>query len=219
MDALVEECGQDGRFLIVAIRDDRTSKPLTPASQTVRCASHAGIAQLVEHDLAKVGVASSSLVSRSRKADETSVRRGFVFYAVRRARQEGASFRRRCCVLSRASPSAWWQSGHAAACKAAYAGSIPTLASTSRMRHCLPPFAERANIRHATQAARGARMAKSVDARDLKSLGGNPMPVRFRLRAPSDCFKASHQVPKTQLNPHVSGVFCASAFHCYALLS
>ena len=24
---------------------------------------------------------------------------------------------------------AWWQSGHAAACKAAYAGSIPTLAS------------------------------------------------------------------------------------------
>ena len=24
---------------------------------------------------------------------------------------------------------AWWQSGHAAACKAVYAGSIPTLAS------------------------------------------------------------------------------------------
>ena len=32
---------------------------------TIR-ASFAGIAQLVEHDLAKVGVASSSLVSRSR---------------------------------------------------------------------------------------------------------------------------------------------------------
>ena len=52
----------------------------------------AGIAQLVEHNLAKVGVASSSLVSR------------FVFYA------------------------AGWQSGYVAACKAAYAGSIPASA-------------------------------------------------------------------------------------------
>jgi hypothetical protein len=54
---------------------------------------HAGIAQLVEHDLAKVGVASSSLVSRS------------IFCTAR------------------------WQNGYAAACKAVYAGSIPTLAS------------------------------------------------------------------------------------------
>ena len=54
---------------------------------------HAGIAQLVEHDLAKVGVASSSLVSRS------------------------------------ISCTARWQNGYAAACKAVYAGSIPTLAS------------------------------------------------------------------------------------------
>ena len=30
---------------------------------------------------------------------------------------------------ARAVPPAWWQSGHAAACKAVYAGSIPTLAS------------------------------------------------------------------------------------------
>ncbi len=35
--------------------------------ETLKIATlHAGIAQLVEHDLAKVGVASSSLVSRSR---------------------------------------------------------------------------------------------------------------------------------------------------------
>ena len=38
----------------------------------------AGIAQLVEHDLAKVGVASSSLVSRSRFS-RTPVRRGLLF--------------------------------------------------------------------------------------------------------------------------------------------
>src|SRR5690606_29805302 len=33
--------------------------------------------------------------------------------------------------LRKASP-AWWQSGHAAACKAVYAGSIPTQASNQR---------------------------------------------------------------------------------------
>jgi hypothetical protein len=33
---------------------------------TGRTGCHAGLAQLVEHDLAKVGVASSSLVSRSK---------------------------------------------------------------------------------------------------------------------------------------------------------
>ena len=38
---------------------------LTPAVHSVICASHAGIAQLVERNLAKVEVASSSLVSRS----------------------------------------------------------------------------------------------------------------------------------------------------------
>ena len=45
----------------------------------------AGIAQLVEHDLAKVGVASSSLVSRSKHKEEATLTSGFflpVIYAI-----------------------------------------------------------------------------------------------------------------------------------------
>ncbi len=58
-----------------------------------------------------------------------------------------------------------WQSGYAAACKAVDAGSIPTSASIQK----LYPI---------------ARVAELVDARDLKSLEGNLVPVRFRPRAP-----------------------------------
>ena len=66
--------------------------------------STAGIAQLVEHNLAKVGVASSSLVSRSIDySNNTNV----------------------ICILDLAE----WQSGYAAACKAVDAGSIPASAS------------------------------------------------------------------------------------------
>ena len=77
----------------------------------VACRAHAGIAQLVERNLAKVEVASSSLVSRSKS---------------RRALMGSVLIRIR--IPDRCTP-AWWQSGYAAACKAAYAGSIPTQAS------------------------------------------------------------------------------------------
>ncbi len=69
----------------------------------------AGIAQLVEHNLAKVGVASSSLVSRSKSKRRQS---RFFFRAIKKIQNEAV-----------------WQSGHAAACKAVYAGSIPASAS------------------------------------------------------------------------------------------
>src|SRR5690606_16668429 len=76
-----------------------------------KMAGSAGIAQLVEHDLAKVGVASSSLVSRSRSRRTPACR--------------GSS----CWEQSKVHP-AGWQSGYAADCKSAYAGSIPPPAST-----------------------------------------------------------------------------------------
>ena len=60
---------------------------------------------MVERNLAKVEVESSRLFCRSR------FKRGKDF------------------PLFRFSPLAGWQSGHAAACKAVYAGSIPTPAS------------------------------------------------------------------------------------------
>jgi hypothetical protein len=49
---------------------------------------------------------------------------------------------------------AGWQNGHAAACKAVYAGSIPTPA-----------------LSFDVMLIRIARVAEQVDARDLKSLG------------------------------------------------
>ena len=89
---------------------------MTSCFFTLKCLFRAaGIAQLVEHNLAKVGVASSSLVSRS---NYTKPRILGAFLYPRRFLIAGVLQRR-----------ARWQSGHAAACKAVDAGSIPTLAS------------------------------------------------------------------------------------------
>ena len=102
----------------------------------------ADVAQLVERNLAKVEVASSSLVSRSSfKAGPGTA--GVLFIGA-------ASVYR---WPRRASP-AWWQSGYAADCKSAYAGSIPTQAS-------IFPLRDDAHAGH-------ARVVKSVDTRDLK---------------------------------------------------
>ena len=75
---------------------------------------------------------------------------------------------------------AGWQSGDAAACKAVYAGSIPTPASIFLYSK--------------------ARVVELVDTRDLKSLGGNSVPVRVRPRAPILDFIPSLTVKFSLLN-------------------
>ena len=98
--------------------------------------AQAGIAQLVERNLAKVEVASSSLVSRSRICVQTPAGQAGVFCCVRRIDKVGPEMQRPFVVNSSGFLHirwARWQSGHAAACKAVYAGSIPTLASSFDM--------------------------------------------------------------------------------------
>ena len=90
---------------------------------------------MVEHNLAKVGVASSSLVSRSKSK-----------------RQLSRFFFIKGCVAE------WSCSG-----------------LQSRVRR----FDSGLSLHK-------AQVAKQVDARDLKSLGSNTMPVRFRPWAPID---------------------------------
>ena len=101
---------------------------------------------MVEHNLAKVGVASSSLVSRSSiyGLHELSVP-GFLSFGVGDMAQ--------CKNVMDKIIGAEWQSGYAAACKAVDLGSIP--GSASSIYDYLVLF---------------ARVAELVDARDLKSL-------------------------------------------------
>ena len=86
---------------------------------------YAGIAQLVERNLAKVEVASSSLVSRSilgRILLAPILLQGHVkFLAPCNVWAWDDFFNKISSVVL-----AGWQSGYAAACKAADAGSIPT---------------------------------------------------------------------------------------------
>ena len=79
----------------------------------MRSQFNAGIAQLVEHNLAKVGVASSNLVSRSN-------------HCRAKAPVDDPGL---LTSTPGSTPAAGWQSGYAAACKAVYAGSIPASAS------------------------------------------------------------------------------------------
>jgi hypothetical protein len=83
----------------------------------------AGIAQLVERNLAKVEVASSRLVSRS-TAQAGKPGKGFPDFLSAPCRAEASG-------QPLDASAAGWQSGHAADCKSVYAGSIPTPASSN----------------------------------------------------------------------------------------
>ncbi len=116
--------------------------------------TNAGIAQLVEHDLAKVGVASSSLVSRSKFRQSRA-----------NSLLHGALAKRLCSGLQ-----------------------IRLVRFDSGT--CL----------HIDKPVRGldtdcgARVVKSVDTRDLKSLDVRVVPVRFRPRAPLKLKKKALQI-------------------------
>ncbi len=144
----------------------------------------AGIAQLVERNLAKVEVGSSRLLSRSR------FHRGEPLGAL--------SF----CTK----PSAGWQSGHAAACKAVYAGSIPTSASKLHYESSAAPAP---TCRFATTAALDSASSASVKFdRDCSQKTGAPAPSleSSRGRRPSLHHRSCHSRPDELARLYFRGI-------------
>ena len=95
---------------------------------------------------------------------------------------------RQGCILRRVQPEARWQSGYAAACKAVYAGSIPTLASIYFLRR--------------------ARVAELVDAADLKSAVRKDVRVQLPPWAPNQRPKAAISFQRRSQD-YALVVFCA----------
>ena len=132
----------------------------------------AGVAQLVERNLAKVEVASSRLVSRSKIFRGKAICFPFLVYV-------GACRGSRPGTANDAPASLWdcWQTAGAVTATCTRRGGRVVMQRPAKP--CTP-------VRFRPPPPTIARMVKLVDTRDLKSLGPNPaMPVRSRLRVPS----------------------------------
>ena len=150
--------------------------------------ANAGIAQLVEHDLAKVGVASSSLVSRSslRRLPVPGPDPGIPprIASPGRSPQDDAS----------GPDKAGWQSGYAADCNSVYAGSIPTPASNPCTSvRCTLCSAAPTSIHHDPNTRPGGEIGRR---KGLKIPRGKPRTGSIPVPGTSWLFlPESHEVP------------------------